>query len=236
MFSSYRKTCSDEPECAIVKPEYNFHVSYVLDYDIDFGYSKEEFEIDAYNRLVSTIKKIQELANFFEKKNSKYRKLNVGDRFGFGCYQEVPLSWKVIKKQNNDLMVISDEIICKRRFHKDNSSNKWDISEIRSWLNEDFFYDAFDEGERELIKTTRNMTKGCADTYDKIFLLSKEESDELLLAGNNSLRVKDWWWLRSPGGNNENAAIVLAGASSEGIRSNVDNNEGAVCPAFWISC
>ena len=47
------------------------------------------------------------------------KKLNVGDRFGFGYYQGVPLRWKVIKKQNNDLMVISDEIICKRRFHKD---------------------------------------------------------------------------------------------------------------------
>lgn len=57
-------------------------------------------------------------------RNSKYRKLNVGDRFGFGYYQGVPLRWKVIKKQNNDLMVISDEIICKRRFHKDSSTNK----------------------------------------------------------------------------------------------------------------
>lgn len=223
---------------SIVKPEFDFHVSYVLDYDIDFTYSKEEFEIDAYNRLVSTIKKIQELANFFEKKNSKYRKLNVGDCFGFGYYQGVPLRWKVIKKQNNDLMVISDGIICKRRFHKDNSTNKWDSSEIRSWLNGEFFYNAFDEGERELIKTTHNMTQNCLDTDDKIFLLSKEEFGELLSAGNNSIRVNDWWWLRSPGGNNENAAVVLVGASSESeeIKSNVDNSKGAVCPVFWISC
>ena len=87
-----------------------------------------------------------------------------------------------------------------------------------------------------MIKTTHNKTKGCADTDDKIFLLSKEESDDLLSTGINSIRVNNWWWLRSTGGNNENAAVVLAGASSEGIRSNVDNSEGAVCPVFWISC
>lgn len=209
-------------------------VSFVLDYDVDLGYSEEFFEIDLYKKIAATLKKMDEMHTYNCIRNGRYATLNKGDRFGFGNYNSMPIRWRVLDKKDDMIMVISDEVICKKQFHHDKSTNKWDSCDLRIWLNEQFYDKCFDAGEKELIQTTQIHTEDNKDTLDKIFLLSKEEVDNLFGNSEAHIRASSWWWLRSPGGNNVNAAVVLAGNSSEGINSCVDNNEGAVCPAFWL--
>lgn len=209
-------------------------VGFVLEYDVDAGYSRELFEEDLYKKIALSLKKMIEMHAYNCIRNGRYAALNKGDRFGFGNYKGMPIRWRVLDKKDNKIMVISDEIICKRKFHHNTSTNKWSECDLRKWLNEEFYNKSFDAGEKELIDNTIVSTTGCEDTMDRIFLLSKEEVDSMFGNNNSYIRASSWWWLRSPGGNDSNAGVVLAGSSSEGINSNVDNSEGAVCPVFWL--
>ena len=209
-------------------------VCFVLDYDIDASYGKELFEDDLYKKISHTMKKMEEMNAYNCIRNGRYTTLNIGDRFGFGNYNGMPIRWRVINREDNKIMAITDEIICKREYHHNTLTNKWSECDLRNWLNEEFFATAFDAGEKELIVTTKVITSGCDETKDKVFLLSNEEVDLIFKQSGLSLRTSSWWWLRTPGGNNTHAGVVLVGNSSEEINSNVDNKDGAVCPVIWI--
>ena len=149
-----------------------------------------------------------------------------------------PIRWRILSENGDTALILCDSIIANHRY--DDSSNNYANSEIRAWLNEQFYNTAFDSLQRELILTTTvnnsasttgdksssnwmNNPYACADTNDKIFLLSGEEatntaygfssdeddyvvarrmipSDYTLATGTiyDSCYGSGWWWLRSP--------------------------------------
>ena len=101
-------------------------------------------------------------------------------------------------------------------------------------------------------------TNGGTNTLDRIFLLSLNEvvdyfgdsgqlankpTSDIFWIGDqyNSQRiatyndVSTWWWLRSPGGSNDNASNVGGGGLILVNGNDVNNYEGGVRPALWIS-
>ena len=121
----------------------------------------------------------------------------VGDYVKFGNYpqtaegKEQPIEWRVLAKENNKMLVISRYGLDAKRF--DDDSNVWANSEIRQWLNGDFYNKVFTEKEKKLINhsnlsdvaTTDNVFLEKANdimsllsdvgTTDNVFLLSEEE-------------------------------------------------------------
>ncbi len=95
-----------------------------------------------------------------------------------------PIRWKILSQRDGELLLLCDLILTGRRF--DASDNCYKTSDVRAFLNGEFYSSAFYETEREqiLLSSTSNgaqSTKSesnpyiCEDTDDHIFLLSREE-------------------------------------------------------------
>ena len=192
---------------------------------------------------------------------------NVGDFIEYGVYEQdndkengsEDILWRVIAKEDNRVLVLSDKAIkCKPHKMKEEPV-EWETSEIRTWLNEDFLKNAFDEEERKAIPETELTNAdnplfgadGGNDTTDRIFLLSYDEVKEYLeseesricyateVAKQEDVHVASshgatWWWLRSQGYSKNRMMRV----SATGIISEVgDVNQSQKCgvrPAMWI--
>jgi hypothetical protein len=99
------------------------------------------------------------------------------DRITFGNY-----NWRVLDPQPGRSLIITDEIIELRWYHREFADITWADCALREYLNQEF-YDSFAPNEKTRIIPATNgnpdnpwfRTKGGADTVDRIFLLSLEE-------------------------------------------------------------
>ena len=163
-----------------------------------------------------------------------------GDIIEFGG-----LDWIVLHIENDQALLLSNNILGQRRF--DASSNNWESSEMREYLNHSFFTSTFSENERERIAETELITDGNI-TVDRIFLLSRDEFNKYMGADADIYirnarigRFRDtaiWWRLRSP-----SEHIDIRGRETvEGVDSaghfggagHVCHVGGGVRPALWL--
>lgn len=128
----------------------------------------------------------------------------------------------------------------------------WKNSDIRKWLNEDFYNAAFSDKEKRLIVKVELQdpdscdSDGKADpsTRDKIFLLSKSEVMRIFKTDGQQ-RMPElikkcldgqewWWWLRT-----KNCWDLVYGVNVFGYIDGrgyyAVGKGGGVCPAFWIN-
>ena len=98
---------------------------------------------------------------------------NIGEYVKFGSYPQTvngdiqPIEWQVLAKENDKLLLFSKYGLDCKRF--DSSSNNWKNSEIRQWLNGEFYNKAFNEKDKKYIKSFDD---------DNIFLLSYEDAQK----------------------------------------------------------
>lgn len=101
-------------------------------------------------------------------------------------YQFGGLDWRVLDIKGNQALIISEDILEQRQYHRDFVwvGITWEKCTLREYLNYEF-YKSFAKADRERVIETNidnhgntwfNI-KGGNETYDKIFLLSIEESD-----------------------------------------------------------
>lgn len=128
----------------------------------------------------------------------------IGDIVQMGTYEqdgdaetEDPICWDVLDKDGDAVLLISYDVIAYQRFSDSRKCVIWEDSEIRTWLNQEFYAEAFDEEEQVSIRETtleNPSTVGFAahvdpsgdvqvresrpDTKDKIFLLSWKEAEQ----------------------------------------------------------
>ena len=103
--------------------------------------------------------------------------VSVGNIIQFGGFD-----WRVLEVQGNQALVVTDRIIGHRDFHHVLEDVTWETSEIRQWLNYEFF-NSFSPENQELIMQTYVVnnnnpwygTNGGNNTTDRVFLLSVEE-------------------------------------------------------------
>lgn len=90
--------------------------------------------------------------------------------------------WMVLKKDSEKTLYLSKYIIDIRKYHNSEMPITWETSDIRRWLNSEF-YDGFSFAEKRCIydsyiannKNPVYATNGGKDTLDRCFLLSYEE-------------------------------------------------------------
>lgn len=128
----------------------------------------------------------------------------IGDIVQMGTYEqdgdpatEDPICWDVLDKDGDAMLLISHDIIAYEPFADNSRCVIWEDSQIRTWLNQAFYAEAFDETEQASIQETtleNPSTVGFAahvdpsgyvqvresrpDTRDKIFLLSWKEAEQ----------------------------------------------------------
>ena len=183
----------------------------------------------------------------------------------FGTYSQASsgkkaaIGWDILEEKDGMVLIISHYILDARSFD-DDAGNNYAESDLREWLNNEFYNTAFTDEEKAKIVTTlvdnsvestgfESSRYACEDTEDKIFLLSSKEAekyytDETRLAKCTAYAKKQglyvspktkysWWWLRSPF--NTNVIYVRGVTEDDGKIGNfaVDCKAG-IRPACWI--
>ena len=165
------------------------------------------------------------------------------DYVEFGRYPQTaeggvwPVEWQVLARENNKALVISRYVLDKRRF--DPESNDWSESEIRRWLNDEFYNSTFSDKEKARI---------ISFNQDNVFLLSRKEAEKYFANSDarrcrptayakakGALEMYDFWWLRSPNPYNSNCVYYVNHDGGIDSLDYVDGNSGSVRPALWIN-
>ena len=218
----------------------------------------------AYNKSVSkkgTTAKV-ESSSQKKDKNPDYK---IGETIEFGNYPqdkdgtEKPIEWIVMKKEGNQVLLLSKYVLDAKPYNKEWEDVTWETSDIRQWLNNEFYTTAFNKAEKAKIQTSliknednsKYGTNGGNDTEDKVFLLSEKETETLFsnkeeriakateYATKSGVYVNEekaaWWWLRSPGDDSRSAAVVDNYGWVIGGGGYVDDSGGGVRPALHLN-
>ena len=139
-----------------------------------------------------------------QEKNNEYdidfTNLKPGGIIQFGTYEQdnviengpEQIEWQVIDIQYGKIFVMSRYALDCQPLATDENEYTWDKSSLRTWLNDDFYNQAFSAKEKDRILTTKVTTeyKDIITTEDKVFLLDTSEKNHYLkslsLEGNAS--------------------------------------------------
>jgi hypothetical protein len=184
-----------------------------------------------------------------------------------------PIAWRVLEVQSEKAFLMADIIIDAYDYYysaNDRSNgeetiyaNNYEYSHIRSWLNDTFYNTAFNMDEMARIQitdvdnsasstTSTPNIYACANTSDKVFLLSQLETTSTpygftsdasrqlsptsyaLSQGILNQSGNSYWWLRSP---HNNSAGYARHITTNGVytQQRVECISSGVVPALWIS-
>ena len=218
----------------------------------------------AYNKSVSkkgTTAKV-ESSSQKKDKNPDYK---IGETIEFGNYPqdkdgtEKPIEWIVMKNEGNQVLLLSKYVLDAKPYNEELEEVTWETSDIRQWLNNEFYTTAFNKTEKAKIQTSliknednsKYGTSGGNDTEDKVFLLSEKEAETLFsndeekiakateYAEKSVVYVNEekavLWWLRSPDSDSRSAAVVDNYGWVIGGGGYVDDSGGGVRPALHLN-
>lgn len=97
----------------------------------------------------------------------------------FGQWDGKPIQWLVLKEDEFKTFVVSKYPLFAHCFNEDSSDgNRWKTSSLRNYLNSTFWETAFSAEEKK--KVVNCMLEHPDHTKDNVFVLSKEEAENLL--------------------------------------------------------
>lgn len=195
--------------------------------------------------------------------------LKVGEIVSLGRYEqdgdswngEEPIEWVVLSNFEDRTLLLTRYLL-EPMAYDSYGGTTWATSDVRAWLNGRFFYNAFNEEERAMIRVTdvRNGpsqghydTDGGPDTEDRVFLLSyisvwlndipddyKTTLTPAAIQNGAYIVSEDTlngqligsWWMRSPGKSSDMMLII----NQEGKTQNCKPIYTGICvrPAIWV--
>lgn len=140
----------------------------------------------------------------------------------FGTWNGNPMKWAVLYENDFDMLVISEISLGSKQYSAANNSN-WASSDIRHYLNNNFYKSNFTEDEKKRIM---NIYLNDSCTKDNVFLISKSKSDSYLLS--DEVHKRGYWCTRTP---YDSTQIIRYSGSWDrnGVKA-----EYETYPAMWI--
>ncbi|MCR5205918.1 MAG: DUF6273 domain-containing protein [Lachnospiraceae bacterium] len=148
------------------------------------------------------------------------------------------LEWLICDydEKENRALLLSRYLTRSMKYRYGEDDNNWEASDVRSWLNGDFYKEAFSSDEAVRIKNITINDKDISNVKNKIFILSLDEVEKYL--SDYNLRIALYsdgqpgsWWLRTPGGNYHSLVGILADEPSYYCEC---FSEMSVRPAIYI--
>ncbi len=203
------------------------YTRFVLPYDVKGGYTKNHFEDDLYKKIANTLKKQQDMFSYNGMKNSRYAGLKKGDTFEFGVYEGKPITWYVLQNDGERLVSISDKTICRMRYGN-GKEVKWENSEVKEWLNNEFYDTSFTPSEKEFIS---KVTIDQCDSF--FFVLDSGEICFYFKSDKERMsKDKEMYWLRTTGTSSYGMLYVSdTGYVCDALHASRSLN---IRPAFWL--
>lgn len=159
----------------------------------DIIYNNEKYRGVYFNKI--RILFTNEYEYTAEEEQRLFPNIKVGTVYWF---KYCPIKWRILNETEDELMLISEFILDNMEFYHNEKDrvingkiiypNNWEHSNIRKWLNNNFYNTAFNETEKELIKAklldnhnsynsfSSKYLREQKDTLDKVYLLSYHES------------------------------------------------------------
>lgn len=151
----------------------------------DLGLVMETLHLLLANSLMDMSEKFS--ANKVKEKQN-FCKLDCGDVFEFGNWNQKSIKWVVLRKNEKSLLAISQDVIEKMPFHHENVKVSFVKSDICGWLNTNFYNSAFDVSEKGRI-TVQNIGK----TELRVSMLNKEKAQVY----SQYIKNNSKWWTRT---------------------------------------
>lgn len=149
----------------------------------------------------------------------------------FGQWGGEPISWRVLERDEDSALCITEHIIDSVPYHSYYAKTTWADCYLRSWANSTFLEEAFTPSEELRLKVNEVKTPGDPlwdtvggkDCEDRVYLLSFKEADSYFKDAHDRMATPteharkgkiytedDYclWWLRSPGHGQGFAATV----------------------------
>lgn len=79
-----------------------------------------------------------------------------------------PISWIVLEKTKEKMVMISEQILDYKEFSA-NGKNDWEQSDLKKWLNEEFFSQAFNDEEKAKMNDFGENEKVSLISFDDTF-------------------------------------------------------------------
>ena len=163
-----------------------------------------------------------------------------------------PIRWRVISKEGNTVTVVCDSVIDRVVFDDDKSVDQYADSDVRAWLNTQFFNAAFSADQQEIITTTELSIDVEESIEDKVFLFSRDEVNKTDLFATNNDRLlisSDYiraigarvdaqtgvgiWWIRTFSSSTSGNALVVF-TDGKIYQCNLDIAYVGVAPALTL--
>ncbi len=102
----------------------------------------------------------------------------------YGTYKNAPIEWYVLENTGSEVTLLSKEILLHKAYEEEKDKDvTWEDCSLRAWLNNEFYFEAFNPKEQTSIITTTLEnnnhpyweTDGGNSTDDKVFLLSLDD-------------------------------------------------------------
>ena len=152
---------------------------YIMGIDWYFGIP---YYIVAIGTLLCLIADFVIIKKISQKKDKK-PEYKMGEVIKFGNYPqdkdgtEKPIKWIVMKNEGNQVLLLSKYVLDTKPYNKELEKVTWETSDIRQWLNNEFYTTAFNKAEKVKIQTSliknednsEHGTSGGNDTEDKVF-------------------------------------------------------------------
>lgn len=153
-----------------------------------------------------TMKKLQEQIDFLKEEVANLKSLGkntriVPDGLKIGdTFELAGLDWKILDITENGYMCLAEKLEDDMKF--DSSCNNWQASDLRNWLNVDFFKKLAEVlGEENIIPFERDLISLDGQTEygiceDKVSLLTVDEYRKYRKLIPNTDDY--WWWTITP--------------------------------------
>lgn len=126
--------------------------------------------------------------------------LNVGESIEFGTYEQDDdlsngdenIKWTIHDIKNGKALLVCDICIEALPYNDDGLGNSWTNSDVRRWLNADFFESAFSAEEKKVIIESNIVTRRLSDedghTYGETYGDNEETTDQVFI-----LDLSEFW-------------------------------------------
>ncbi len=192
--------------------------------DEKYMLAEENYKSQNYAEAMKLYEELEDYKNSKDRIEQIYNRLADGDEIYFGTYKGEIIPWKILKTEQDRMLLITENTVENVAFNDDVKNITYENSTIREWLNSDFLKD-FSDGQKErILDKTKNSDDG-------VFILSKEEYEEY--SKNVSLNTDNDWWLRTK----TPAGMMFVYGQSNEINESGESVIRAigVRPCVWIS-
>lgn len=109
-----------------------------------------------------------------------------------GTWKNKPVKWLVLKEDTTSYFCVSENALFNHCFNDNlTKGSDYSTSDIRKFLNNEFYNDCFNESEKHLIMNHKITGEFYKDVKDYVFLLSTSEVEQLM---NDAERIIGRYW------------------------------------------